>query len=140
MKYKRWIAAENIGQLMYEKVLVRFDIPLLFTCLDGDKNRYLTVCYNEETGEYVAARITDAKLLDMLQNIETMYDTFRNADEIALIRYIPDENEYVWNNTDQKYVSDEMLPDKGEYFGLRNEKIRNFIVEAISAAFSRLQS
>lgn len=129
MRLKKWIAAENIGQLMYEKVLVRFDIPLLFTCLDEDKNRYLTVCSDEETGEYVAVRITDAKLLDMLQNIETMYDTFRGADEIALIRYIPGENGYVWNNTDQKCVSDEMLPDKGEYFGLYNEKIRNFAAE-----------
>ena len=129
MKYKRWIAAENIGQLMYEKVLVWFDIPLLFTCLDEDKNRYLTVCSDEETGEYVAVRITDAKLLDMLQNIETMYDTFRGADGIALIRYIPGENGYVWDNTDQEHVSDEMLPDKGEYFGLHNEKIRNFAAE-----------
>ena len=129
MKYKKWIAAENIGQLMYEKVLVRFDIPLLFTCLDEDKNRYLTVCYNEETGEYVAARITDAKLLDMLQNIETMYDTFRDTDEIALIRYIPGKNGYIWNNVNQECISDEMLPDKGEYFGLRNEKIRNFVAK-----------
>lgn len=129
MRYKKWIAAENIGQLMYEKVLVQFDIPLLFTCLDEDKNRYLTVYSNEETGEYIAARITDAKLLNMLQNIETMYDTFRDADKIALIRYIPDKNEYVWSNTDQEHVYDEMLPDKGEYFGLRNEKIRNFAAE-----------
>lgn len=94
-----------------------------------NKNRYLTVCYNEETGEYVAARITDAKLLDMLQNIETMYDTFRDADEIALIRYIPGKNGYIWNNMNQECISDEMLPDKGEYFGLRNEKIRNFVAK-----------
>ena len=73
-----WITAENIGQLTHETTLIQFDIHLLFTCLDANRNRYLVVCANEETGEYVAAKITTSELLDMLQNTETMYDTFRN--------------------------------------------------------------
>ena len=124
---QNWITAENIGQLTHEITLIQFDIPLLFTCLDANRNRYLVVCSNEETGEYVAAKITTTELLDMLQNTETMYDTFRNAGKIARIHCVPGKKEYVWDTTDQKSISDEMLPDKGEYFELYNEKIREFI-------------
>ena len=79
--------AKNIGLLNYEKILVRFDIPLLFTCLDADNNRYIVVCADEEDGTYVVGKTDPDSLIKMLKNEITMYDFFRQREQVFLISF-----------------------------------------------------
>ena len=34
---KEWVKLEKIGQLYLEKILVSFDVPILFVCSDFEK-------------------------------------------------------------------------------------------------------
>ena len=121
--------AKNIGLLNYEKILVRFDIPLLFTCLDADNNRYIVVCADEEDGIYVVGKTDPDSLIKMLKNEITMYDFFRQREQVFLISFDIANKEYVWQQSAQANISDDMLPDQGAFLDLNNEKIRKYIDE-----------
>lgn len=121
--------AKNIGLLNYEKILVRFDIPLLFTCLDADNNRYIVVCADEEDGIYVVGKTDPDSLIKMLKNEITMYDFFRQREQVFLISFDFANKEYVWQQSAQANISDDMLPDQGAFLDLNNEKIRKYIDE-----------
>jgi hypothetical protein len=115
--------------LFYETIIVRFDIPLLFTCKDEQNNRYLVVCSDEEIGEYVVVAITVGDLLKMLRDEMPMYDAFRSAAQAFLIKYDFDNDVYDCNSKSQTEISDNMLPDKGAYLRLKNKKIVKYIEE-----------
>ena len=121
--------AKNIGLLNYAKILVRFDIPLLFTCLDADNNRYIVVCADEEDGIYVVGKTDPDSLIKMLKNEITMYDFFRQREQVFLISFDFANKEYVWQQSAQANISDDMLPDQGAFLDLNNEKIRKYIDE-----------
>ena len=118
---------KNIGQLNYEKIIVRFDIPLLFTCTDINDNRYIVVCADEDKGIYVVGKTNISDLLHMLKNDITMYDYFRQREELYTISYDYDSGEFVWEPTSQDLISDDMLPDKGAYLELSNAAICDYI-------------
>ena len=118
---------KNIGQLNYEKIIVRFDIPLLFTCTDINDNRYIVVCADEENGLYVVGKTNISDLLHMLKNEITMYDYFRQREKLYTISYDYDSGEFVWEPTSQDLINDDMLPDKGAYLELSNDSICDYI-------------
>ena len=118
---------KNIGQLNYEKIIVRFDIPLLFTCTDINDNRYIVVCADEDKGIYVVGKTNISDLLHMLKNDITMYDYFRQREELYTISYDYDSGEFVWEPTSQDLISDDMLPDKGADLELSNAAICDYI-------------
>lgn len=126
---KKWMEVKNIGQLNYERILVRFDIPLLFTCTDTDENRYIVVCADEETGIYVVGKTDIKSLLGMLKNKVTMYDYFRQCGQLYLITYDFDIDDFVWQSTSQEAITDDMLPDKGVFLELNNDNICEYIEE-----------
>lgn len=52
---KKWIKIKETGQLYLEKIIVSFDIPILFVCNDFENRKYLCLNVDEETGCTVIA-------------------------------------------------------------------------------------
>ena len=62
---KEWIKLKEIGQLYLEKILVAFDVPILFVCTDYAKRRYLCLNIDNETGETAIAEVSNKQLIQM---------------------------------------------------------------------------
>lgn len=128
---KKWIDANGFGELFLEIVLVRFDIPLLFVCVDKSKRRYLVLCVDEELGEYLVAKCSNRMLLAMLKGKVAMNEPFKKAlgKKLLMIRYNFDcctfESEYCAIEK----ITQDMLPDEGAYFELKNKKIENYLAK-----------
>ena len=76
---KKWINVEEIGQLYLEKILVTFDIPILFVCSNGKNKKYLCLNIGDEDGTTVIAEISKATLSAMQQNKIAMEAVYRQA-------------------------------------------------------------
>jgi hypothetical protein len=69
---KEWYLVDRIGNLYEETVLVCADEPVLFVCMDEEKNRYLVEAVDGFNGEFVIARIEEHVLNEMINNKITM--------------------------------------------------------------------
>ena len=76
---KEWIKTKETGQLYLEKIIVSFDIPILFVCNDFENRKYLCLNIDEETGTTVIAETDNRTLISMLNNQVTMENVFRNC-------------------------------------------------------------
>lgn len=126
---KEWIKIKEIGQLYLEKVIVSFDIPVLFVCNDFENRKYLCLNVDEETGCTVIAETDNVTLISMLKNKVTMESVFRNFSENKLIiaEYDYEKNEIVSNVLDAKKVDGNILPKKGAFLEIFNEVISKYI-------------
>lgn len=126
---KEWIKIKEIGQLYLEKVIVSFDIPVLFVCNDFENRKYLCLNVDEETGCTVIAETDNVTLISMLKNKVTMESVFRNSSENKLIiaEYDYEKNEIVSNVLDAKKVDGNILPKKGAFLEIFNEVISKYI-------------
>ena len=86
---KEWIKIKETGQLYLEKVIVSFDIPILFVCNDFENRKYLCLNIDDEIGTTIIAETDNKMLLNMLQDKVTMEYVFRNAlnDRIMVAEY-----------------------------------------------------
>lgn len=128
---KKWVEVNGFGELFLEIVLVRFDIPLLFVCIDKNKDRYLVLCVDEELGQYLAAKCSNEILLAMLNDEVSMEEPFKNVlgKKLLFIRYNFDYNIFDFEYCTIEEVTQDMLPDEGAYFKLKNKKIENYITK-----------
>lgn len=126
---KEWIKLKETGQLFLEKVLVSFNIPILFVCVDYEKNKYLCLNIDEETGESVVIATDNEHLLKMLKNEVTMESVFRDANDqkVIIAKYDFEEQKIVSHIENSKAVSKDMLPKQNEYFEFTNEAIKDYI-------------
>lgn len=126
---KEWIKLKETGQLFLEKVLVSFNIPILFVCVDYEKNKYLCLNIDEETGESVIVATDNEHLLKMLKNEVTMESVFRDANDqkVIIAKYDFEEQKIVSHIENSKAVSKDMLPKQNEYFEFTNEAIKEYI-------------
>ena len=53
---KEWINTKETGQLYIEKILVTFDVPILFVCTDYENRKYL--CLNADEDDKMAILLT----------------------------------------------------------------------------------
>ena len=120
---KEWYQVDKIGKLYEETVLVQADEPVLFVCMDEEKNRYLIEAVDGFDGEFVISRIEDNVLNEMLNNKITMYDAFKRSEKLLHTSF---DEEY--NLKSKVYLNDEIpnefLPRKNAYFttGLHIQK------------------
>lgn len=126
---KEWIELKETGQLFLEKVLISFNIPILFVCIDCEKNKYLCLNIDEETGESVIAATDNMHLLKMLENEVTMESVFRDANNqrIIVAKYNFEEQKIVSHLENSKTISKNMLPKQNEYFEFTNGAIEEYI-------------
>ncbi len=128
---KKWIEIKGFGVLYIEIVLVTFDIPLLFTCFDEFKNRYLVLCVDEEIGQYLLVKSNSSSLLKMLNNEVPMEQTFKDMSNgrFMLVNYNSSEKKFEFDYLNIEQTSKDMLPDEGAFFELSNQKIKDYITK-----------
>ena len=127
---KEWIKLRETGQLYLEKVLVSFDIPILFVCADYENRKYLCLNIDEESGKSVIVATNNEHLIQMLTNKITMEYVFRNPiDDKVIVAEYDFENERVVSCIEKaKDVSADMLPKKNEYFEITDAIIEEYII------------
>lgn len=126
---KEWIRLKEVGQLYLEKVLVTFDIPILFVCVDYENRKYLCLNIDDESRKSVIAATDNKHLIDMLKNKISMDSVFRNAinRKVIIVDYDSENNEIITLTEDVKKILGDMLPEKGAYFELTNKSIEEYI-------------
>ena len=126
---KEWIKLKEIGQLYLEKILVAFDVPILFVCTDYEKRRYLCLNIDNETGETVIAEVSNKQLIQMLKNETPMEVLFRDSinEKIFIATYDDAKGEVISNSVYSRDISENMLPKKNEFFELSNSMITDYI-------------
>ena len=126
---KEWIKLKETGQLYLEKVLVSFDIPILFVCVDYENRKYLCLNIDEETGKSVIAATDNKHIIAMLKNEKTMDSVFRDSIEqkIIVAEYDFEKEEIFSYSEDSMSIPADMLPKENEYFELSNKEIEEYI-------------
>ena len=126
---KEWIKMKETGQLYLEKIIVSFDIPILFVCKDFENRKYLCLNINEETGTTVIAETDNKTLVSMLENQITMESVFRNSvgNKIIIAEYDYEKKEVITTVQDAKEVDSDLLPEKGAFLELSCKMITEYI-------------
>lgn len=126
---KKWIKIKETGQLYLEKIIVSFDIPILFVCNDFENRKYLCLNIDEETGCTVIAETDNRTLISMLKNQITMESVFRNSSEnkIIIAEYNCEEEEIVSIVQEAKKIDANLLPEKEAFLELSNEVISEYL-------------
>jgi hypothetical protein len=127
---REWIKVKELGQLYVEKVLVTFDVPILFVCVDYENRKYLCLNDSEDNDKYVVAETDNTQLIDMLRNKITMESVFRKSvDGKVIIAEYDYENENIITRVESAtQVSKDLLPEEGAFFELNNKMILDYIV------------
>ena len=94
---KEWINIKETGQLYLEKILVSLNIPILFVCHNSKDKKYLCLNINDETGE-------------------TIIDF-----------YCYENEEIISKKENAKILSEDKLPQKGEYFDFYSIEIDKYL-------------
>ena len=126
---KKWIKLKETGQLYLEKVIVFFDIPILFVCNDFENRNYLCLNIDEEKGTTVIAETEIETLIAMLQDEKTMESVFREAlnDKVIIAEYDEENGEIVTKIESAKEISEDFLPEKGALLEQKNQEIVEYI-------------
>lgn len=127
---KEWITIKEIGQLYLEKILVSFDIPVLFVCKDFENRKYLCLNIDEESGKSVIAATNNKMLIDMLKDKISMESVFRNTidNKIVIAEYDIENSKIVTQSEDADKISGDLLPAKGAFLELSNKEIEEYIL------------
>lgn len=128
---RKWIEVNELGELVIEIILVRFDVPLLFVCLDRNNNRYMVLCVDEEEGKYLLAKCSNQKIIRMLNDESPMDEIFKCAvdGKCIMINYNFEKRIFENNVLKSEDLTADILPDQGAYFELRNSKIKEYITK-----------
>lgn len=126
---KEWIKIKETGQLYLEKVIVSFDIPILFVCNDFENRKYLCLNIDDEIGTTIIAETDNKMLLNMLQDKVTMEYVFRNAlnDRIMVAEYDSINKKIISKVENAKEISGDLLPEKEAFLDLSNKMILEYI-------------
>lgn len=127
---KKWIRIKETGQLFLERVLVSFDIPILFVCTDYENRRYLCLNIDPETGKSVIALTDSRHLIAMMQNKVTMESVFRDSTDHKIVVAEYDTINDIINSYREEapIIPVDMLPKKDELFDLTNKEIEDYIL------------
>lgn len=122
---KKWAEFPILGCLYIEKVLIRFDVPLLFVCNTSTLGlKYLVLCINEETNEFLLAECNNEILLQLLREKKQSIDgVFKIAEKL----FLANRKNSSCQSINIKDVTDEMLPDKDTFFTIKNKSIDEYI-------------
>ena len=114
---KKWINVEEIGQLYLEKILVTFDIPILFVCSNGKNKKYLCLNIGDEDGKTVIAEISKATLSAMQQNKIPMEAVYRQTigKKLIIAKYDENSKKIITEVENSETVAANFLPQKGKF-------------------------
>ena len=107
----------DIGQLYYEKVFFEGAYPIIFTCVDNRRNRYLCVCCqnNKEGRRWLISSTTPTTVIAMLRNQITLRDAFLQSYNVRVSAFSTNGNLECTNNDPYIWSDDSIyLPKEGE--------------------------
>ena len=81
-----WDTIEGIGKLYIETILVYGNEPVLFVCIEENKQRYLFMAYNSYESKYVFIESDIKALSEIILGKCSIEKAFRNADKICQTR------------------------------------------------------
>lgn len=110
----KWIYTKRTGQLYTKKILITFDIPVLFVCTDEQEHLFLCLNVDSDTGLTVIAETSKQMLEDMEQCRIPMETVFREAEkgELLLVWYDKDEEKIECKAENVKEIPADMLPER----------------------------
>lgn len=113
----KWIYTKRTGQLYMKKILLTFDIPVLFVCTDEQDHLFLCLNVDSDTGLTVIAETSKQMLEDMKQCRIPMETVFRKAEEgeLILIWYDKVEKKIEYKIENAKEIPAGMLPERGAF-------------------------
>lgn len=126
---KEWIKVKEIGQLYLEKILVSFEVPILFVCTDYEQRKYLCLNTDDEEGRNVIVLTTSRYLVNMMKNKITMESVFRNAvDGKAIVAWYDFKNNKIASSVeDAAKIDADLLPQKNAFLEFSNKEINDYI-------------
>ncbi len=120
------------GPLFIEDVILFYDKPLLFTCVNALKSRFIVNCIDESDTdiEWLIAKISNKRLINAYLNKLSLYDIFNNTEsqKVLLVKQLqgvctdsvvtihelpcssltpdqlPTPDSYIESETDSKYI------------------------------------
>lgn len=111
-------------KLKEEKILIYYDLPILFVCTDDNNVKYLVLCTDSENLQYIIISISKDCLLDMLNKRISAYDIFTNAKEkwrVTPAENIEDDKIEILDN----FKEDE-LPKKNVYYKIFDKAVKDY--------------
>lgn len=119
----------NEVELYTEKILVEFEIPLLFICKDKSNKRYSVLCVNSDEERYLVVESKVRDIVRMIQNAITMKELFLNAKNGAAWMITAGEN---FENDkvsiiDINKLAEEDLPADGAFYEVYNADIHDYV-------------
>ena len=116
---KQFMEISKLGKLNVDVVLFESYYPILFTCLNDNKDLFLCVCCqsNKEGRKWLITKTTPQIVIRILKNQVTVRDAFLMFPEVQITVFddskqtlIKEHNKLDWD--EEKSIS---LPDKGEF-------------------------
>ena len=116
----------KLGKLEIVEIYDYYNQPVLFSCKDADGNLYLVVAAdeNDEYETWLYANISVDRLKLIHSDKIDLHDAFADTEDGYVL-----EVKFPYNNTTplvefvkSNQISEDMLPEKGEYLDLNNEE------------------
>ena len=113
----KWIYTKRTGQLYIKKILLTFDIPVLFVCTDEQEHLFLCLNVDSDTGLTVIAETSKQMLEDMEQCRIPIETVFREAEkgELLLVWYDKVEKKIECKAENAKEIPADMLPERDAF-------------------------
>lgn len=114
-------------RLLYREYdLVKFDFAYLFVCIDKSGQRYIVI--DLDSNEFLIAKISAAKLINMINDRITMRDVFTGAKEVFHVISGDSLEDDVITVMSASEIPEEYLPDTDSYFERPDDKeLDNYI-------------
>lgn len=122
-----WDEIDGIGKMYMENELVVGVETVLFVCIN-EEGRWLFMTYDSAEGDYVFCKIEENILVQMLNNEITMEEAYRKAGYIGET-FIDKEGKMRFDKYEAASFSGERLPNKGAYYDIKSEYIKQYICE-----------
>lgn len=115
------------GNLELEKVLFMFDqTPIVFVCIDSDKNRYLCQCTDLIVGySWMITQISSEILIAMIRDEISILSAFSQSGNLIIMADQLKDGSMTYREVDFKQIPEDDLPDKEEK--LENPNLDDYV-------------
>ena len=119
----------NIGNLDLEEILVEDDIPVFFTLISENKQRYISVCceiYGEQ--RWIIAPVSNDRLIELLTNKLSIRDIFLNNEGYIIVHWSKDNPTLRYETVDPHEPPEDDLP-LNEMLDTEKDEFSEYITE-----------
>ncbi|MBV4422384.1 DUF6575 domain-containing protein [Clostridium tyrobutyricum] len=120
---------DNLGRLYMKDIIIFYDEPLLFSCVNDLCNYFLVNCIDmdEDKKEWLALPISEARLIRGLKGNISGYTLFKEPEGEFLWEVIQYKDKTLCDSKRiiPEELSDDDLPDKDVFFNIYKDKLLN---------------